>query len=152
MVLVDQVNTVEVLTPFSFRFSELFLKLAAPFLPWLTENILPSLTLHTWFFTIFGWFFLSVFDLLGVQIVPIINFQSCKFVFIVILVIMTLGSIALKKTIVEIFGVEGCGVFNFAFGSLVVKGKDSLKIENSSCVKKQKCFLSNQWNVLLTST
>ena len=31
---------------------------------------------------------------------------------------MTLGSIALEKPIVEIFG---CGVFNFAVGSLVVK-------------------------------
>ena len=45
---------------------------------------------------------------------------------------MTLGSIALEKPIVEIFGVGGCGVFNFAVGSLVVKRKDSSKIENPS--------------------
>jgi hypothetical protein len=38
---------------------------------------------------------------------------------------MTLGSVALKKPVVEIFGDEGCGIFNFAIGSLVVKGKDS---------------------------
>ena len=77
---------------------------------------------------------------------PIINFQSCKFVFIVILVIMTLGSIALEKPIIEIFGVEGCRVFNFAVGSLVVKGKDSSKIENSSCIKnKQNSYIEQSW-------
>ena len=43
---------------------------------------------------------------------------------------MTLGSIALEKPIIEIFGVEGCRVFNFAVGSLVVKGKDFSKIES----------------------
>ena len=40
---------------------------------------------------------------------------------------MTLGSVALQKPIVEIFGI--CGIFNFAIGSLVVKGKDSQKLK-----------------------